>query len=90
MGVREDALSLLHDLMAQHKAEEVDRAVGWVVVCHDDLDCSITLHGPFEDPLEALAWAEALERDCNRGRVAGDPNDPPWRATVQPLLPTED
>jgi hypothetical protein len=72
-------------LEAEDAREDMERAVGWVVVLTDLEYGRISVYGePFDEPAAAFSYAASIEQQVNEG--AGDQQG--WKATVHPLLPS--
>lgn len=79
---RQDVRDFLADLIARGAAQDAADAIGWVVVTLDPEAGAVHLTGPFDHPPAALEWAEAHERDLNRGLGA---DEDPYVVIVRPM-----
>lgn len=78
------ALGLLNKIQAASEARNVEEASGFVAVCFDPETGRSSFHGPFDEVVEALAYADDFEARLNSG-LGGD--ELPYQVTVHPILP---
>jgi len=87
---RAAALSFLNEVQVKTEAQDAAEAGAFIVCVYDPQIDARSYSGPFADPVEAMACADLLLEQVNRG-LSGDQ---PWTATVeiltQPDLPTEE
>lgn len=78
------ATDVIGELQAQAEVETINEP--HVVMCRDPLVGTMpkAVYGPFPNAVEALAYAEVLEKDVNRGQAEGEP---PWEVAVAPIYP---
>ena len=76
------AVALLNRLIAESESQDWQDADEFVVLSTDDETKAITLYGGFEDPVEALVWAEQHDTNLNRG---APPDEIPFVSTVYPM-----
>jgi hypothetical protein len=81
--VRQDALSLLNNMIAEGEIEEVDRADGFIVLTTNAETYDIHINGPFPDVATAMAWADEHETDLNQGNP---PDEIPFVTAVFPMI----
>lgn len=81
--VQQDALRLLHTMIAASESQDWQNADTFVALTTDDETKQISLSGPFSDPIAAMAWAEEHEAELNRG---APPDEIPFVVTVFPMI----
>jgi hypothetical protein len=73
---------LIADLRARHAGEDIDEAAGLVVIVIEPDGRQMRCHGPFPDPVAALAWAESYTGVLNEAM----PSRTPFTAGVHLLF----
>jgi hypothetical protein len=82
------ARELVADLRLAHDREVIADATGWVVLCHDLEQKTVSAHGFWEkeDLANAMRYAHNWQQDLNRDiRV----DEYGWRCDVVPLEPID-
>jgi hypothetical protein len=79
---RRDAALLVNTMIAQAEMEDVEDAAGWVVAVSEAETNTFSIHGPFLDPVSAMAFAERLAGQLNSGM--GE-NEIPYVTAVYPV-----
>lgn len=82
--VHRDALSFLNRIQAEAETEDIRNASCFVVCAYDPECDKRTYHGPFTDPVDAMAWANQFTIDLNNGLETDQPDE----VTVQVVLKT--
>jgi len=77
------AQELVAELMARDAADDLERASGWTVLCACQEFGTVTLVGYFEQPAEALAFAERWGKELN----ADSPPGRGWTLDVKAVMP---
>ena len=65
-NVARDAMELLSRLIATAESEDWQNADSFVALTTDGETNAIFLNGPWEDPVEAMVWAEQHETALNK------------------------
>jgi hypothetical protein len=81
--VQRDAALRIHTLIAQAEMEDVEEAANWVVTVSEAETNTFSVHGPFLDPVSAMAFAERFEHELNSG--IGE-NEIPYVTAVYPVI----
>ena len=81
-----EARFFLDNLQAQYEALDVERAAGFIVRIYDPEGKHSNYTGTWDDPVEALAYAERISAEVNGGLA---PSDEPYQVTVHPLFEKE-
>jgi len=80
--VHRAAVALINRLIAESESQDWQDADSFVVLSTDDETKAISMYGPFEDPVEAMTWAEEHDTNLNRG---APPEEIPFKSTVYPM-----
>jgi len=79
----ERAQALVAELAARDAADDLDRATGWTIICTCQEYGTVTLVGYFEQPAEALVYAERWGKELN----ADSPPGEGWTLSVKAVMP---
>lgn len=78
--------NLIERMHADHEDEMDKAAVGYVLVSKDLQGGSLYIMGPFEEPEDAMAHSERLDRQLNTEDIEDGEG---WELTVHRLMPPE-
>lgn len=78
------AFDWVNSELAREAARLMDEAKGWILLVEDLEFGSLSLHGPFDDPVSASEAAARWKEELNRFNAD---NDIGWEVTVYPLQP---
>ncbi len=83
--IRRSMRDVLETQMVKAEIEELERAVGWVVVSKDLEFDRFMVIGSFVNPGDALAYASSYGAEVNREFPEGNG----WQVDVHPVMPAD-
>lgn len=79
----ETGREFVHGMIAKAEAADLEDADAFVIVTVDTSNGTIFVNGPFDSPVDAMAYAEKSEVRDNEGL---EPDEPRFVARVYPMM----